>query len=82
MGVAHRDIKLENILLDVNNNIKLCDFGASNTYLPGDKLISTVGTRQYCAPEIVKLEEYDGLKTDIWACGNVLYALLHRGLCF
>lgn len=50
--VAHRDIKLENILLDVELNLKLCDFGFAE-FVDGNKTVPrTVGTPGYLAPEL------------------------------
>lgn len=75
-GVAHRDIKPENILLDANNNLKLIDFGLSNTFQPGDKLETACGSPCYAAPELIKGHKYSGVKADLWSCGVVLYAML------
>ena len=78
--IAHRDIKLENILLDENKNVKLIDFGFS-TCIPNDKKIKMFcGTPSYMAPEIVMKEEYAGPPADIWAAGVLLYALMNG--CF
>ena len=75
--VTHRDIKLENILLNEHKNqIKLIDFGFS-TCIPNDKKIKIFcGTPSYMAPEIVTKKEYCGPPADIWALGVLLFALL------
>ncbi|CAD8065696.1 unnamed protein product [Paramecium sonneborni] len=75
MNVFHRDIKPENLLLDNNNDIKLCDFGwcAENIHL---KRKTFCGTYEYMAPEIVSDLPYD-YKIDIWSVGVLLYELLH-----
>jgi serine/threonine protein kinase len=71
-----RDIKLENILIDEDMNIKLIDFGFS-TVLTGDKKLKLFcGTPNFMAPEIVTKKDYDGTSADIWACGVVLFVLL------
>ncbi len=49
-GIAHRDIKLENIMLDSNNDLVLCDFGYSTNYHPGEKFHSKTGTEIYMSP--------------------------------
>lgn len=73
-NIFHRDIKLENILLN-DTIVKLADFGYSCQLdnIPYDHI---VGTPCYIAPEIIKKEKYDGTKADIWACGIVLYILV------
>ena len=74
--VVHRDIKPENLLLDENDNIKIVDFGLSNEY-PNNELLSTAcGSPCYAAPEMINGDKYNGLRTDIWSSGIVLYAML------
>lgn len=78
--IAHRDIKLENLLLDHKGNIKIIDFGFS-TCIPNERKIKIFcGTPSYMAPEIVSKKEYAGPPADIWALGVLLYALLNG--CF
>ena len=52
-NIVHRDIKLENILLDCNRNVKIIDFGFSICIYPEQKLKIFCGTPTYMAPEIV-----------------------------
>ena len=74
--ITHRDIKLENLLLDENNNIKIIDFGFS-TCIPNEKKIKIFcGTPSYMAPEIVLKTEYCGPPADIWALGVLLFTVL------
>lgn len=78
MGVANRDIKLENILLsDDRRVIKICDFGLSKDET---SLCRTqVGTPNYLAPEIIQMPRggtYDGKQSDVWCCGVMLYTML------
>lgn len=74
--ITHRDIKLENILLDTQSNIKIIDFGFS-TCVPNDKKIKIFcGTPSYMAPEIVRKTEYCGPPADIWAVGVLLFTIL------
>ena len=75
-NIVHRDIKLDNILIDLNNNIKICDFGVGKQYINGEKLKDKCGTPAYIAPEILKNFGYEGPPVDIWSSGVVLYALL------
>jgi serine/threonine protein kinase len=80
--IVHRDIKLENILLD-QDRIVLIDFGFA-CYQPKyqgqvlQKLSEFLGTFEYSAPEIINNIQYDGYKTDTWACGVALYILFTR----
>jgi len=53
-GIVHRDIKLDNILIDLNNNIKICDFGVSKQVRKGELLHDHCGTPAYISPEILK----------------------------
>lgn len=82
-GVSHRDIKLDNILVQ-DNKIKLIDFGLSNRFDPKtNSLLSTsCGSPSYAAPEIILGEKYDGVISDLWSCGVVLYALVCAHLPF
>ena len=78
-NIVHRDIKLDNILIDLNNNIKLCDFGVSKQIHKGMLLKDKCGTPAYIAPEILSSDNdngYEGPPVDMWSSGVVLYAML------
>lgn len=80
---VHRDLKLENILLDKNQNVKLADFGFTREYEGKASYLQTwCGTVCYSAPEMLKGEKYAGEKVDIWSLGVILYALLCGELPF
>uniref|UniRef100_A0A3Q1GL28 non-specific serine/threonine protein kinase n=1 Tax=Acanthochromis polyacanthus TaxID=80966 RepID=A0A3Q1GL28_9TELE len=81
-GVAHRDLKLENILLDQDLNVKLADFGLSNHFRSGTLLQTYCGSPLYAAPEIVKGRPYQGPEVDCWAMGVLLYALVYSSMPF
>jgi tRNA A-37 threonylcarbamoyl transferase component Bud32 len=74
--VTHRDLKLENLLLDENNNVKIIDFGFSTCFSHEKKIKMFCGTPSYMAPEIVARVEYSGPPADVWALGVLLYVLL------
>ncbi|XP_028622516.1 putative sperm motility kinase W [Grammomys surdaster] len=74
--IAHRDIKLENILVDAAGNTKLCDFGMAIKITEGQMLEEICGSLLYWAPEILARKPYDGLAVDMWSLGIVLYVLV------
>lgn len=78
MQICHRDLKLENTLLDGNPapRLKICDFGYSKSSLLHSRPKSTVGTPAYIAPEVFSRREYDGKLADVWSCGVTLYVML------
>jgi 5'-AMP-activated protein kinase catalytic alpha subunit len=53
LRIVHRDLKPENLLLDDGHNIKIVDFGLSNTYKQGEMLKTACGSPCYAAPEMV-----------------------------
>ncbi len=75
-SVTHRDIKLENIIIDKRGVIKLIDFGFCCCNVPEQRLKVFCGTPSYMCPEIVMKKEYLGPPTDIWASGVLMYAML------
>ena len=83
-NIAHRDLKLENILIDQDANIKVADFGMATWQDNSrDKLLRTFcGSPHYAAPEIISGKPYNGASADIWSCGVILYALLAAKLPF
>ena len=78
-GICHRDLKPENLLYlnqgpEINNPIKVIDFGLSQVISPDRKLKTKVGTAYYVAPEILKGSYTE--KCDIWSAGVILYIFL------
>lgn len=82
MDIVHRDLKLENMLIEKPGaiNIKLADFGIATELKPGKKLSLMIGTINYIAPEVIK-KKYDN-KCDLWSCGVIMYILLSGTLPF
>ncbi|ESW10563.1 hypothetical protein PHAVU_009G220200 [Phaseolus vulgaris] len=84
-GVFHRDLKLENVLLDAKGNIKITDFNLSalpQHFREDGLLHTTCGSPNYVAPEILANKGYDGGTSDIWSCGVILYVILTGYLPF
>ncbi|KNC52973.1 uncharacterized protein AMSG_12239 [Thecamonas trahens ATCC 50062] len=80
--LTHRDIKLENLLLDDEVNVKLVDFGFVNEFRPHEVLETACGTPAYAAPELLSAQPYLGPHVDIWAMGVTLYAMVTGSLPF
>ncbi|XP_057959685.1 phosphoenolpyruvate carboxylase kinase 1-like [Malania oleifera] len=74
-GVAHRDIKPDNILFDGRNRLKLADFGSAELFREGELMSGIVGTPYYVAPEVLLGRDYSE-KVDVWSVGVILYIML------
>mmetsp|Transcript_640 Transcript_640/g.382 ORF Transcript_640/g.382 Transcript_640/m.382 type:complete len:175 (-) Transcript_640:458-982(-) len=73
--VVHRDLKLENILIDSDLNMKIADFGFAS-YKNVHDLTSYRGTMTYMAPEIKEGKHYDGTQADVFSLGVILFILV------
>ena len=90
IGICHRNLNLENILFSSKkrDKIKIINFGHSNLYLTGvnsgnptlsfgaEFLETPFGCQEYTPPEMILGCKYDGLLSDIWTCGIILYTML------
>lgn len=76
--ITHRDLKLENIMIDSHGHIRLIDFGFSTT---NPIMTTCCGSIPYCAPEVLISHNYTK-QADIWSMGIILFALIHGNLPF
>nr|XP_012235634.1 PREDICTED: probable serine/threonine-protein kinase MARK-A isoform X1 [Linepithema humile] len=76
-GVVHRDLKMENIVLQDKRKeqIKIVDFGLSNIYTSNDPLRTHCGSPEYAAPELFVVGKQYGPEVDLWSLGVVLYGM-------
>ena len=74
--VAHRDVKLENLMIGDNGVIKLVDFGLSGRFDNACTMSTTCGTPGYTAPELYEGKPYNGPAADMWSVGVSVFALL------
>jgi len=84
-GVAHRDLKLENVLADADGALKLADFGLAHLHraragagggFEPELLKEYCGSKSYCPPEMLAAQPYDAFVADVWSLGVCLFALL------
>lgn len=82
MGLAHRDLKLDNCVMNGKNIVKLIDFGTATVFhSPGkSKVVATgiVGSDPYLAPEVLSQQTYDPRLTDVWSCAIIFLCMILR----
>jgi len=77
MHVVHRDLKLDNLLLDGSGRVLLADFGFAEYVGPANKKLKLLcGSPHYSAPEIFAQQEYYGTQADMWSTGVLLFTML------
>jgi 5'-AMP-activated protein kinase, catalytic alpha subunit len=79
---VHRDIKLENLLMDSDRNMKIIDFGLAAIFTEGSALKVHCGSPSYAAPEIIGRRSYSGPPVDVWSLGIVTFAMVCGHLPF
>lgn len=70
------DLKIENILISKDGDIKIIDFGLSNLFSPRSQLSTFCGSLYFAAPELLNAKPYTGPEVDVWSFGIVLYVLV------
>ncbi|KAL0569894.1 serine/threonine protein kinase [Marasmius crinis-equi] len=83
LGLAHRDLKLDNCVMNHDNVVKLIDFGTATVFhYPGKtshtKAKGVVGSDPYLAPEVLDKDEYDPRKADVWSCAIIFLCMILR----
>merc|ERR1711908_55858 len=84
LSIAHRDLKLENLLV-VGDVVKIADFGLANLMKVCEQnhLETMCGSPHYAAPELLGAgAPYNAARSDVWSCGCILYAMLTARLPF
>ncbi|KAG7457084.1 hypothetical protein MATL_G00242780 [Megalops atlanticus] len=75
-SILHRDIKDENIIIDTSFHVRLIDFGSAALLEPGKLFYTFCGTLEYCSPEVLQGNPYEGPELEMWSLGVLLYTLL------
>jgi len=82
-GIAHLDLKYDNVLIDKQSRVKVIDFGLCEPNLCHGTLVTRMcGSTDYICPEIMQQTPYCGTKADIWALGVILFGLYYSELPF
>lgn len=81
LGVTHRDIKPQNVLVDPDSgDLKICDFGSAKQLLPDERSVSYIASRYYRAPELIFDCVHYTSAVDIWAAGCTIAEMVNSGM--
>ena len=75
-SICHRDLKIENILINNRGYMQLIDFGLANLYNTESNLNTFCGSLYFAAPELLSARKYVGPEIDVWSLGVILYVLV------
>lgn len=85
LGIAHGDIKLENVVCRSDGSVALCDFGAAEQLESGQKMLvrhNAIATVDYAAPEVLACQCHDPFAADVWSLGVLLHTMVSGSLPF
>eukprot|EP01134_Creolimax_fragrantissima_P007758 CFRG7758T1 len=82
MGIAHRDLKVENILYGNDRTVLVSDFGLSNYFIKGTMFETFCGSHGCAAPEVLVGRPYSGPEADVWSLGVLLYVMIEGTVPF
>ncbi|KNC84578.1 CAMK/CAMKL/MARK protein kinase [Sphaeroforma arctica JP610] len=82
MGIAHRDLKSENLLFGSDRTVYVADFGLSNYFQEGTMFDTFCGSHGCAAPEVLVGRPYSGPEADVWSLGVLLYVMVEGTLPF
>ena len=74
--MVHRDLKLDNIIVDANERVKILDFGFASKCAANDTMSYHCGTPHYMDPDLIQKRNYSGQAADVWALGVILFTLV------
>jgi glycogen synthase kinase 3 beta len=81
VGITHRDLKPQNLLVDPDSGeLKICDLGSAKRLIPGEQSVSYIASRYYRAPELIFECVYYTTAIDVWAAGCCLAETLMAGI--